>query len=179
MPIIRTAQPQDSEAIADVMIDSIRDVFHGLVPEQCLNWITREESASNWRQTIVEHTGRAATSFRVVVDAHGTIAGYVFAGLQDDSTYPVEIHGLSVRPEAQGQGLGRVLLRQCARDLLDAGASKVRVTCLQVNPSCRFWERMGARMTGEKPYDWNGIAMRAVVYVWDDISVILREDITE
>src|SRR5687767_5185657 len=49
---IRHAVAGDADALAHVMISANRHAFAGLVPEQCLHWITPQESADNWRRTI-------------------------------------------------------------------------------------------------------------------------------
>ena len=49
---IRNVLLADADELARIMIDANQDAFRGLVPEQCLNWITPQESADNWRRTI-------------------------------------------------------------------------------------------------------------------------------
>lgn len=173
MLAIRNAVPEDADAIALLMISAIRTAFRGRVPDHCLDWITPEESAANWRKSIVDAAAAQDASFRVAFSERHDLVGYVYAGRQGALESPVEIYGLSVRPNEQRSGIGRALLRQCLHDLRAAGVRCVLVRCITLNPSCAFWERMGTRKLGEEPYVWSGVPLRSALYVWDDIGGVL------
>lgn len=44
---IRDATPEDAPSLADTVIEPIISTFRGRVPDQCLSWITKEESIAN------------------------------------------------------------------------------------------------------------------------------------
>jgi L-amino acid N-acyltransferase YncA len=46
---IRDATYDDAPALADSVIEPIVTTFRGLVPEQCLTWLTKDESCTNWQ----------------------------------------------------------------------------------------------------------------------------------
>lgn len=62
--IIREAVPDDADGLAHVIITSTQTAFVGLVPEICLNGLTEEESAANWKRTLTQ--GLDADEFLVV-----------------------------------------------------------------------------------------------------------------
>src|SRR5688572_27032481 len=95
---IREAEADDAEAIARVMIDGMRSVFVGLVPDHVLEW---PESAANWKKGLIEGLGKDV--FLDVAQAeNGLVVAFVMGGASQTNTlYQGEVLQLNVLPEYQ------------------------------------------------------------------------------
>ncbi len=168
---IRDARPDDAPALADAVIIPIATTFKGLVPEQCLTWLTREESISNWQRWFRR---REEKKFLLVAEVDsGLVVGCALGGPQvEDAHFAGELYLLGVLPAYQGRGIGQALVRATASRLREQGISSMRVLVLSMNPHRRFYENLGGQYVGEQPYDWNGVALREAIYGWPDITAL-------
>src|SRR5262245_1730634 len=109
--VIREATPADAAALADIVIDSNQTAFRGRVPDQCLAWLTKDESADNWR-TFISRDDREDGWFLYVAElAEGRVVGCALGGPQpDEPGHPGELKLLGVLPAYQRRGLGRRLV---------------------------------------------------------------------
>lgn len=168
---IRKATPADAEALARCVIESNRATFRGRVPDRCLEWLTPEESAANWRRYLASSGDHRF--LRLAEDVDGRVAGYVLAGPQPgDGRFDAELYAIAVLPEDQGRGVGKSLISAAATRLRRDGLRSCGVRVLRANPNTAFYEHLGARYLDEEPYDWNGVILPQAVYIWSDINAL-------
>ncbi|HYY74961.1 MAG TPA: GNAT family N-acetyltransferase [Gaiellaceae bacterium] len=119
---VRSARPEDSEAVADVFL-AARAAAMPYLPDLH----TAEETRAWIRHVVLaEHEVR-------VVEAEGAVAGFVALG-------PKTVEHLYVRPELKGRGIGVALL-DVAKELRPHG---FRLWVFQRNVGARrFYERHG------------------------------------
>jgi GNAT superfamily N-acetyltransferase len=145
-------------------------------------WTTEAAYLSGDRTT--EHLLRAdldakpdASLFKWKDSRTGPIQGCVWLEhLGNDIWY---LGSLAIDPERQNSGLGRVLLSAAEQWMRERGATRVRMTVVNIRDTLISWYlRRGYRRTGETnpfPYGDNrfGIPLR------DDLSfVVLEKDLT-
>ena len=170
---IRDAVYADSADLADVVIDANAHAFRGLVPDQCLEWLTKSDSMANW-QSFLAKPIEARTKFLLVGESpDGRVGGCAMAGPQVDlPPYQSELFMLNILPDYQRQGLGRQLMAVAADRLAKAGMTSMVVRVLTINPNCAFYEKLGGNFIREEPYDWNGVVLQSTVYGWADTSAV-------
>ena len=61
--VIRQAHINDAPAFARVLIYATQDAFRGRVPDPYLNWITPEDSATNWAKNLKAEQGLEVGDF--------------------------------------------------------------------------------------------------------------------
>jgi ribosomal protein S18 acetylase RimI-like enzyme len=152
---IRDATLADVPALAECVIVPTVTAFRGRVPEQCLRWLTRDESMTNWRRWFASERDEAEV---LLVAEHRTdgVVGVALGGPQpEDRQFPAELDLLCVLPTHQGRGIGRALVQAVAARLRGHGLCAMRVEVLAANPHRAFYEHLGACYLWEKPYDWN------------------------
>ena len=172
---IRDATLDDAPALADIVIDSIRTAFRGRVPDRCLEWLTREESAANWRRSLGPGGHEEGRFLYVAETTDGQVVGCALGGPQpDEPGYRGELYLLGVLPAHQHRGIGRRLVAAVAERLARAGIDSLLVRVLMVNPNRPFYERLGGRYLREEPYDWNGVMFAMGVYGWPDTTTLRR-----
>ena len=170
---IRDAICADAPALADAVIEPILTAFRGRVPDQCLTWLTKDESQANWQKWFERdrHNGQ----FLLVAELElQTVVGCALAGASlADPQFHGELILLGVLPRYQGQGIGRQLVGAVAARLLQHGMCSMRVGVLSVNPHRHFYERLGGQYVSEQPYNWNGVMLTEAIYGWADITCLL------
>src|SRR5688572_13492719 len=99
---IRAAKVDDAETLARIMIEANVHAFTGRVPEQCLRWITHEESERNWRRTI--ETELRGPAILVVAEEEGEVVGFAMTRVAGDET-EAELKNMAVSPSHQRRGV--------------------------------------------------------------------------
>jgi GNAT superfamily N-acetyltransferase len=97
-------------------------------------------------------------------DAAGAHLGHVWLEPQADGAWYLGL--LTVRPDRQDQGLGRALLAASERYARDHGATRIRMTVVDLRDTLIAWyERRGYALTGERqpwPYHDSSIGRPTV-----------------
>ena len=176
MPVsIRAATLADAPALADIVIDANEAAFRGRVPDQCLSWLTRAESATNWRRALGPGGLGEGQCLVVAETPTGQVVGCALGGPHgDEPGYHGELSLLGVLPAYQRRGIGRRLVAAVAEHLAQGGVQSLLVRVLMVNPNRPFCERLGARYLRDEPYDWNGVPLAMAVYGWADTTALRR-----
>jgi GNAT superfamily N-acetyltransferase len=170
---IRSAVTEDAPALARVMIEANVQAFRGLVPDRCLEWITPQESAANWKKTLAPGALREEECLLVAEEAGTGVVGFALAKLMEDARYPryrAELRIIAVDPSWQRRGIGLQLVRAIADHLTRFEINSLLVRVLKVNPNCGFYEHLGAKLIGEQEHDWNGMMLSMNVYAWRDVT---------
>jgi GNAT superfamily N-acetyltransferase len=98
-------------------------------------------------------------SVRVAVDAGDRPLGFSVVLVGDDGAW--ELDGLFVEPEAQGAGIGRVLLNEVVGQARADGVPHIDVVA---GPARGFYEQLGFSVVGEAPTRFGpALALRRVI----------------
>ena len=165
---LRPVGPSDAAALAHILVTANERTFRGIVPDQCLDF-TEAQSAANWHRSLT--AGIPPDDFFVLVERAGDQPlGYVWARPSDDVAYRAELRHINIVPLHQGQGIGRLLVREAAVHLAARGIHSLWVETLRCNPNRAFYERLGAQYLSERPHDWDGVILPMCRYGWRDTA---------
>lgn len=179
---IRHARIDDCPALGRILVSATHETFRGRVPDQCLNWLTPEESAANWAKNFTSGQSLAPGDYLFVAEVKEVI-GYAMVseitpGSYDEllraSRYSHELLSIQVSPVWQRRGVGRCLLSRIADELGREKATPLLVGVLIENPNIAFYERLGARRIGKRPYEWEGYETEEILLGWEDISTLKK-----
>ena len=101
--------------------------------------------------------------------------GFVVAGPpdHDDALGDAEIYLIYVDPNAQGRGVGRLLMRHAAERLREDGARTLFLWALRDNRSGRaFYDRLGGSVVREVWSEKNKNFL--IVYAWQDLDALIE-----
>jgi ribosomal protein S18 acetylase RimI-like enzyme len=172
--IIRDAVSADVADLADVVIEPNNALFRGLVPDHCLDSLTKQESMANWQRFLDQQERSGGTFLLVAETDEGRVVGCAMGGPQEgEPPYQAELYVLNILPAYQRHGLGRRLVACTAARLAAAGMRSMLVRVLSMNPNRAFYERLGARFIREEPYDWDGVLMQESVYGWPSTAGLI------
>jgi len=177
---IRHAHIDDCPALARIIINATQDAFRGRVPDQCLNWLTPEESAANWAKNFkTEKSLEDGDSLIVAETISGEVVGLAMLSKitsEDDyepsivKQYAYELRSLQVDPAYQRRGIGRLLVSWIVDELRRKQETHLLVRVLVDNPNTGFYEHLGAVMLYSRPYEWEGYQTEEIIYGWKGIN---------
>ena len=176
---IRPASLTDCSSLAQVLISANERAFRGRVPDTCLDHLTLEESARNWAKNFAPDGNFYGDEHLLVATQGKQVIGFIMSGtlsakekadLPTLESFSREFRVLSVAPAWHRKGVGRLLVSNLAKLLLAEKATKLFVRCLEDNPYCIFYERLGAVKFGTSPYNWEGYQTTMGLYGWADMS---------
>jgi len=124
---IRHARIEDCPALGRIIVNATQDAFRGRVPDQCLNWLTSEESAANWAKNFKTEQSLDVGDYLFVAETTSSRVvglamlskitpedGYKSSILKE---YAYELRSIQVDPEWQRQGIGQLLVSRAADEL--------------------------------------------------------------
>lgn len=146
---LRMAVPQDARAIATVHVRSWQAAYRGLLPDDFLDGLRVEERME--RYTFDGEWPTAPLTF--VATRDGAICGFATVGPSRDTDRQGEgeIYALYVEPSQWSNGVGRILLAESCRALLERGFDRAVLWVLAGNDRAeRFYRSAGWRREGSK-----------------------------
>lgn len=108
---IRDATPADIEAIARLHADSWQRTYRGVMRDDFLDGPVVEDRLQTWQQRLNSPDGN---QYVIVAEDAGAIAGFLCAFGESNDRWGTLVDNLHVRHDAQAQGIGRALMRECA-----------------------------------------------------------------
>ena len=173
----REGKLSDAWAIGRLHVDSWRETYAGLLPDELLDSLSVEARSAMWSSVLGEPDGSRQTAV-FVAESGGEIVGFGACGGQRDEGlrnrgFIAEIGALYVRKSNQGAGIGRCLMGHLARKLLEQGRAAASLWVLRENISARrFYERMGGTRVGERVGEQGGATLYEVAYGWSDLAIV-------
>ena len=163
---IRKVRYDDIEQIVDINIKDWKKVYKGIMDDEILNNLDKNEKIEKWKKHY--NIGNV-----IVAEQKGQVIGYcryddnvVYENTDIDS----EIIAIYVDCDNLGNGVGRKLVEYVMRDLKSKRKNKMIIWCLEKNENARkFYERMGGKLVNiEKYFEKDGRKYKEVGYVFDN-----------
>ena len=155
---LRDARRGDEPAVAELHVRSWQEAYRGLMPDEFLDRLDPRDRAEWYRFESSEEG--APTTVLAIVRGEERFAGFVTFGDSRDEDLPDhgEIAALYVDPDRYGGGIGRLLMAEARRRLIDLGYTEAFLWVLRGNDRARgFYESEGWSPDGatreENPYD--------------------------
>ena len=166
---IREATVQDAGAIARVHVDSWRETYAGIVPDDYLANLCHEQRERVWRASLSNHCVKECVY--VAESDPGGIIGFVSGGPErkGESAYKGELYAIYVLEAYQRKGIGRKLTQTIARRLHQDRLHSMLVWVLADNRSKDFYNALGGQLLYEREIDIGGLRLVEEAYGWPDI----------
>ena len=151
--VIRNAVPEDAPDIAKVHIQSWKETYPGIMPQQRIDALNQESSTRNW----LAGFERKDEIFVAVVA--GQVVGFVSGGknrIQDGcesgeaNKCDCELAAMYLLRDFQGLGIGKALLHTLAERFKDLGFSSMVAWVAEKNPSVQFYAHLGGERIDRK-----------------------------
>jgi GNAT superfamily N-acetyltransferase len=171
---VRAAVIHDARAIAEVHVESWKSTYRGIFPEALLKGLSVEKRESFWRDSLAAPEPPSPATL-VGCDACGNVVAFVSGGKERTGQLGCdgEIYAIYLRQEAQRKGLGASLVRQFVHELDARGFGSMAVWVLALNPSRKFYERLGGTVIAQQQIEQGGQPFVEVAYGWQSLNVFL------
>jgi ribosomal protein S18 acetylase RimI-like enzyme len=161
---IRSATPDDADALARVHIDSWRAAYRGLMPDTYLDSLDYERRAGQFRKSLATQAEET-----YVVEEHGQTLGFLTVGVCRDEDVDTattgEIWGIYLAPEHFRKGIGRQLASRGMEMLKSKGYKIAVLWVFAGNAQARgFYEAMGFMADGAERMLNPGMPLKAIRY---------------
>lgn len=172
MITVRRATAEDAVAIATVHIAAWKESYRGIVPDEFLKNLSVERRTAQWLNSLsdVENQYHRAC----VAELHGQVVGFSNYGFSTDSEYRGELFAIYILRSAQKRGIGRMLVAEAVKGLVDLDVHSMLVWVLKENPARGFYEWLGGDYLRETPIEIGGKTLLEVAYGWRDLSHFQR-----
>ena len=160
--VIRDAVEEDVPALADLHAKTWHATYAGLLRTPSPNVSTYAIREQQWREAFARQDG---SWFALVVQhPDGRLVGFA-RGRRDEPNDPCgDLNKIYLLGDYQRLGVGRRLVGHVVRRFLAQGVGSMKAYVDPANPSCRFFEALGAEWLREPDgrinHDW---------YVWHDL----------
>ena len=173
MTRIRKAIPDDAPNIAKVHVDSWRETYPGLMPEEILSSLSYEQREQFWRRTISEAPDEEFVY--LAEDDPGMVMGFVSGGPEREGGSPFkgEIYAIYLLKQHHRQGLGKRLFHAASEHLVASGMSSMLLWVHRDNDTRGFYEAMGGTLVDEKSIDFGESELILVAYGWLDLTKLV------
>lgn len=164
----RPARRADAAAIGRIHVETWRDAYAGLLPDDGLLRLSPAIEAERWDAAI-----RRGATVIVAEDAAAGVVGFGSCGPSRAHSLPFdgEVQTLYVAPDHHGRGAGRALLAALFEALAAAGCKSALIWVLADNPSRFFYEAMGGRHVADRDEPVWGRMMAERAYGWERLTV--------
>jgi GNAT superfamily N-acetyltransferase len=170
--ILRLAVPADAPAIAQVRVDAWRSTYRGMIPAAYLAAMKVEESAALWERVL---TAAPNTTSTFVAVADGAVVGFASGLMLVELKHGLdaELSAIYLRKDRQREGLGTRLLLAVSEAQRRHGATGLLTWVIAENRGARaFYERLGAELLIEQPFQWDGMDLVEAGYGWRDLDAL-------
>lgn len=172
---LRPAAYADSPALARLQVESYRNAYAGLLPQDYLDHFTVEEQTFDWQELLA---GPQDFILLVAEDENQALLGYALGHLGQTAIegYDSELDALHVQRNAQRQGIGQALIGAMARALQTAGAESIMLWVLVHNPARGLYERLGGQLLGKRQVTLGegDVLAEEAAFGWKRISDLAR-----
>lgn len=162
---IRKIRYEDIEKIVDINIKDWKKVYKGIIDDNTLNNLNKNEKIEKWRKIYDKDNV-------IVAEEEGIVLGYCRYSSNvkyENTSIDSEILAIYVDYDSIGQGTGRKLMEYVISDLKEKGKKKMILWCLEENKIGRgFYEKMGGKLiTPDKYFEKEGKKYKEVGYLYD------------
>ena len=168
--MIRPALFADAEAIARVHVQSWEETYRGILPDMTLDVRPLAVRIGHWSDWLSRND-----RWTFVNESDGEVNGFACAFRSDEEPgFDAVLATLYVLRCAQHRGVGRALLSELARALLEADIRSMWLLTLRDrNPARAFYERAGAVLLREAPAPPSlGEGVMDAVYGFADVAIL-------
>jgi ribosomal protein S18 acetylase RimI-like enzyme len=169
---IRVAAPADAGRIAQIHRDSWQTTYAGILPLAVIASQAGRKSEAGWRRRLTHAAPGEATW---IAHRGGELVGFASCG---DARHRLEgleaeIYALYVLQAHQRRGVGRSLVRECARHFVRHGHFGFYLWVLKANRARLFYETLGGEEIGEKSERLGLHSFAQIAYGWHDLTPLV------
>ena len=173
---LRAAGPADAAVVAHVHQESWRTTYTGILPRDVIEQLAGRRSEATWRERLGPRQAMEAVWLAQAGD--GRVLGFANCGPARHRLegLEAEIYALYVLQDAQRRGVGRALVRECARHFVRHGQFGFYLWVLKANRARMFYEALGGAEIAEKSERLGLHSFAEIAYAWHDVGALVAAE---
>jgi ribosomal protein S18 acetylase RimI-like enzyme len=145
---VRPARPEDARRIAEILVETWRATYPGVMPQEVLDGLSVDDRERNWQEWIPDPETNI-----YVVELSGELLGFVSIGPSWSNPGIGELYSIYVTPAGQGRGAGLALMEAGVSALSERWEEAILWVATENPRARRFYERYGWDVDGERVDD--------------------------
>ncbi len=158
---IRIASLNDALSIAEVHVQGWKETYTGIIKQEILDELKVLDKELLWKEI-----AKSPDHKLFVYTENGAVKGFLDGYLNPENNI-AEIRAFYLLGEIQRKGVGRALFQKFYQCALNQGYAFIRLEVFNKNPSRFFYEKMGAKLTGEAKLPEFGLGITELFYEWE------------
>jgi len=164
---VRKAEASDIEAISAVHVQSWRETYPGIMPQQRIDGMSVESSSRHWQAVISE-----GFTF-LVAETEGRVVGFASGGNKYEykdcetglsNACDCELEALYLLKEFQGRGIGKALVYRFAEIMKQEKKHTMIIWVAEKNPSAGFYVAIGGELVDRKMFIFSEVPVPVLAY---------------
>ncbi len=146
---IRNIEEKDIEEVVDIQISGWKEAYRGIIDEEYLKNMNREERIKKRKKDYKENSFIVATYHNIIVGFCRYINNNKFSS--NILNIDCELLSIYVKPEFKFKGIGSKMFEFAINDLKKESKQQMILWCLKDNiKSRKFYEKMGGEVIAKK-----------------------------
>ena len=169
---VRPARLEDAATLARIYVETWRDTYAGVLPDQMLVGMSDTRHAAAWAHEL-RTSDRFGDTLAAELPNDGIVGLSTVGSTRRDASALIdggEIYRLYVAPAFQNRGIGRALMLGSFDWLIERRRGAAMLWVVAQNPSRFFYERLGGIRLGERTEHMGGTAVHEIAYGWPDLK---------
>ena len=164
--IIRNIEEKDIPSVVDIQIDGWRNAYKGIIDDNFLNSMNRNERIEKRKKDYKENGFIVAELNNQVVGFCRYIDNNKFT--PNISDIDCELLAISVKPDLKYNGIGTKLFQFVVNEFKNKNRTKMILWCLKENdPSKKFYTKMGGKIIEEREFEIGGKNYYEVGFIYN------------
>lgn len=160
--MIRKADLDDVEDIAQILVHSWQVNFRNIVPDDYLNQMNVQNTSKGIKNSLKVNT-------LFVYEIDNVIVAFVGCGsnrLQEHPEFEAELQAIHVVPNQKGKGIGKDLFKTVKEFLIEQKCTNMILSVFEENPATIFYEKLGGTFIGTRTVEYGGKPSVERLYGW-------------
>jgi ribosomal protein S18 acetylase RimI-like enzyme len=167
---IRKAKISDAFGIANVHIESWKETYSKIIPDEYLSSLSKIDRQKMWEQIIQENK---LGQYLFVAIVGGNIVGFVSGGKAREIEYGQEgeLYAIYLLKIFHGKGMGAALFMKLVDSFKRNPIKGMYLWVLKDNATLKFYEKMGGIRGLEREDEIGGKKVMEVLYYWNEFKL--------
>lgn len=166
--IIRNARTGEEQSIANVIINTWRAAYRGIIPDRFLDALTTGKHEALFKENIKS----APENIFVLENHEQQIVGMVFGGSDRSGAFDCELVAIYILPDYQKRGYGKKLFKALIERYKKQTYKSMLIWTFKDNKDQEFYKKLGGVVSKEMSYTFGEKNVPLVGYTWDNINDI-------